>query len=87
MGTEKSNKINNFKKHLCFDLDNTLCRTKGSDYKNSKPLKYKIKFVNFLYEKNYYIIIFTARYMGKFKGNRSKVISFGYKKTLNQLIK
>ena len=80
----KNNK-NNFKKIICFDLDNTLCNTAGSDYENSKPIKNKIKFVNSLYDQNYYILIFTARYMGKFKGKRSKVVSFGYKKTLSQI--
>jgi hypothetical protein len=45
---------------LAFDLDNTLCKTQGTDYKNSKPIQYRINRVNFLYEKNT-IIIFTGR--------------------------
>ena len=84
MGIKKSNKIK-FKRTLCFDLDNTLCKTKGSKYEKSVPIKNKIKYVNSLYNKNYYILIFTARYMGKFKGNKSKVLSYGYKKTLKQI--
>ena len=51
-------------KTLCFDLDNTLCVTKGSDYKNSKP-KRNAKLVNKLYDKGYTIKIYTARYMGR----------------------
>ena len=29
------------KKIFCFDLDNVLCKTKGSNYKKSLPLKRK----------------------------------------------
>ena len=87
MGTKKSVEVNKYKKLLCFDLDNTLCITKGSDYQNSKPILKNIKFVNKLYNKGFYILIFTARYMGKFKENKSKVIAYGFKKTHNQLIK
>tara|TARA_Y100001958_G_C21042240_1_gene411445 strand:- start:250 stop:603 length:354 start_codon:yes stop_codon:yes gene_type:complete len=50
---------------LCFDLDNTLCVTKGNDYKNSKPKRNAIKLVNKLYDKGYIIKIYTARYMGR----------------------
>ena len=42
-----------FKKIICFDLDNTLCTTKGSDYLNAKPILKNIKFVNELYKKNF----------------------------------
>ena len=50
---------------ICFDLDNTLCTTKGSDYDNSKPKKNAINLVNQLFEKGYIIKIYTARYMGR----------------------
>ena len=63
-------------KTLCFDLDNTLCKTKGNDYDNSKPKKNAINLVNKLYRKGYTIKIYTARYMGrsndKLKNKRSK---------------
>jgi hydroxymethylpyrimidine pyrophosphatase-like HAD family hydrolase len=48
------------KKIICFDLDNTLCVTEESHYKNSKPIKKNIKFINFLKRKGFYIKIFTA---------------------------
>ena len=64
---------------ICFDIDNVICKTIGSNYKNSKPDKVAIKTINKLYEKGYYIKIFTARYMGRFKGNKDKV----KKKTLD----
>ncbi len=28
---------------FCFDIDNTICKTVGSDYKNSKPKKKNYK--------------------------------------------
>ena len=86
MGIKKSSKIKKFKKYLCFDLDNTLCQTKGSDYMNSKPIIKNIKFVNELYDNGYYILIFTARHMGKFQENRSKAIAYGFQNTRKQII-
>ena len=49
------------KKTFCFDLDNTLCVTKGSNYLKSKPKKKLIKLVNELYNNGHTIKIFTAR--------------------------
>ena len=57
------------KKILCFDLDNVLCRTIQNKYKESVPLKKNINVVNHLYNKGYYIKIFTARYMGRSNDN------------------
>ena len=45
---------------LCFDLDNTLLKTKGSDYAHAEPIKERIKMVNEFYEANT-IIISTGR--------------------------
>ena len=36
---------------FCFDLDNVICKTKGSDYNNSKPIKKVIDLINSLYKK------------------------------------
>ena len=44
----------------CFDLDNTLCKTEGADYKNATPIEERIQRVNHLYIDNE-IIIYTAR--------------------------
>ena len=63
----------NYKKILCFDIDGVICKTKKSNYKNSIPIKKNINIINKLYDKNFYIKIFTARYMGRFKQNKSKV--------------
>ena len=73
------------KKIICFDLDNTLCKTIGSNYKLSKPFDKKIKFVNYLKKKGFYIKIFTSRFMGRNKENRTLAKKAGYKFTKNQL--
>jgi len=45
----------------CFDLDNTLCNTSGSDYDNATPIMSRIEKVNALYDEGHTIIIETAR--------------------------
>ena len=75
------------KKTICFDLDNVLCKTKGNNYKKSIPIKKNKKVLNDLYKKNFYIKIFTARFMGRNNDNISKAKKKGYKLTLNQLRK
>jgi FMN phosphatase YigB (HAD superfamily) len=72
-------------KIICFDLDNTICKTKKNYYKKSLPIKKNVKFINNLYEKGYYIKIFTARYMGRSKENKLLAEKKGLKLTKNQL--
>ena len=60
------------KKIICFDLDNVICKTNKNFYKKSKPNKKVISMINNLYIENYYIKIFTARFMGQLKGNKKK---------------
>lgn len=45
----------------CFDIDDTICNTKGLNYENAKPLKNRINHVNNLYDQGNTIIFFTAR--------------------------
>jgi len=45
----------------CFDVDDTLCETPGSDYEAATPIESMIKSVNHLYGCGHYIKIFTAR--------------------------
>lgn len=68
-----------------FDIDNTICITKRSSYSNSVPKTKIIKVINELFKKNYYIKIFTSRYMGRNNDNISKANKMGYQKTFNQL--
>ena len=44
-----------------FDIDNTLFHTEGRNYEGSTPIQERIDYVNKLYEKGHYIILYTAR--------------------------
>ncbi len=69
---------------ICFDIDNVICKTNNSDYKKSKPILPVIKKINKLY-KTHYIILFTARFMGRTNNRRLKAKKLGYKLTKKQL--
>tara|TARA_B100001093_G_scaffold519676_1_gene609796 strand:- start:2792 stop:3130 length:339 start_codon:yes stop_codon:yes gene_type:complete len=73
-------------KKICFDLDGVICVTKNGNYKTSKPKKEVINLINKLYDK-YYILIFTARYMGRSKESIRLAKKRGFKFTLRQLQK
>ena len=72
-------------KILCFDLDNTICKTVRNFYKKSTPYKSKISLINALYKKGYEIKIFTSRFMGRNNDNQKKAIKSGYFFTKKQL--
>jgi len=48
-------------KTYCFDIDNTICITDGTEYKNSKPLINRIEQVNSLKREGNKVILYTAR--------------------------
>jgi hypothetical protein len=48
-------------KIFCFDLDNTLCHTNGTDYANAKPIIKRIIKVNQLFDEGNIIKLLTAR--------------------------
>lgn len=73
-------------KKFCFDLDGVICLTKNSNYKQSKPKKNVIKIINKLYEKNF-ILIYTARYMGRSNNNEKLAKKRDNQFTLSQLKK
>ena len=75
------------KRKICFDIDGVICKTKNNNYKKSKPIKRNIKLINLLFDKNFEIIIYTARFMGRNKDQISKAKKQGYKFTSNQLAK
>lgn len=66
------------KKIFAIDIDNTICITSGSDYKNSKPIRSVIKIINKLKKNGHVIKLFTSRYMSKCNGN-VKLINKKYK--------
>ena len=70
---------------FCFDIDNTICDTKKSNYLKSKPIYSSIKVINHLYDKGHIIKIYTARFMGRNNDNFLKAKKQGYKLTFNQL--
>jgi hypothetical protein len=76
------------KQIICFDIDNTICKTpKDNNYSKSIPNKKVIHLINSLYNRGFIIKIFTARYMGRFNDDYQKTFEYGYKKTLNQMKK
>ena len=65
----------------CFDLDNTLVRTEGSDYKNSTPIPAAVAKVQEYKRRGDHIIIMTARGSGSKKDWREftekQLLEFG----------
>ena len=72
-------------KIIIFDIDETICKTNKLNYDSSKPIKNKILLINKLYEKGHIIKLFTARYMGRYKGNVHLIEKKFYRKTKKQL--
>ena len=75
------------KKIFCFDIDNTLCITKGRNYSKSKPIKKVISLINQLYSEGHCIKIFTSRFMGRNNENIKLAKKQGLALTKNQLKK
>ena len=72
---------------FCFDIDNTLCVGQGGNYKKSIPIKKNIRLVNHLIKNGHYVKLFTSRYMGRNKENKSLSKKQGYYLTKRQLKK
>jgi capsule biosynthesis phosphatase len=69
------------------DLDGTLCTIEKSGYTFASPIESRINKVNKLFDEGNEIIIFTARGMNTFKGNKQKVYEQYYDFTVEQLKK
>ena len=78
-------KIKKYKKIICFDIDGVICKTPKNEYKKAKPIVKSVKIINDLYNNNFYIKLFTARFMGRNKENCSKVKKQGLILTKKQL--
>ena len=48
-------------KIFCFDIDDTICTTNGTDYSNSTPIENRIDRINALYDAGSTITFYTAR--------------------------
>ena len=68
-----------------FDIDGTICDTKGSDYDNSTPFTDRINYVNKLYDQGHTIIFQTARGMGRTNNRQTEAIGIFYEYTRKQL--
>jgi capsule biosynthesis phosphatase len=60
-------------KTVVVDVDGTILTTEGRDYENSQPMKEVIKGLRVLKEHGWYIILHTARGMGRSNGDIEKV--------------
>jgi hypothetical protein len=73
---------------ICFDIDNTICFTnKLKEYQKSKKNTAAIKIVNDLYDSGYYIKLYTARGMDRYKSDLKKIHKVFYNFTSDQLKK
>jgi len=68
-----------------FDIDNTICKTTGSDYHNSIPWDDRIAEINELFDAGNTIIYFTARGMGRTNNNVLEAHKILYDFTKKQL--
>jgi len=67
------------------DIDGTICSSTDSKYEEAEPIQSRIEYFNKLYEEGHVIMYWTARGMGRFKGNKQKAISAFYAFTEKQL--
>jgi len=68
-----------------FDIDNTLCKTEGSDYHKSQPIPERIARINQLHDNGHIIILSTARGMGRSGNNPRVAYELFFQLTKNQL--
>jgi len=73
------------KKKICFDIDGVICNSNSNDYKKSRPIKKNVNLINKLHSKNYEIILYTARFMGRSNEDKKLAEKKAKKLTLNQL--
>jgi len=69
------------------DLDGTLCTNTNGNYSAAQPLVSNINKINGLRADGNEIVIFTARGMNTFNGNKQKVYENYYQFTKEQLAK
>ena len=72
-------------KTYVFDIDGTICTSKNSNYKKSKPIIDRINKVNELYDSGNTIIFHTARGMGRHGNNATDAEAEFYELTIKQL--
>jgi len=73
------------KLRIAFDIDGTICVNTNGKYDEAKPFHDMIEFINDLYDNGHYIIIHTARGMGRNDNISGKAFTSMYRMTQNQL--
>jgi len=73
------------KLRLAFDIDGTLCNNTIGQYQNAYPYTEMINLVNELHSAGHYIIIHTARGMGRYKDVAGQCYTNLYRFTQDQL--
>lgn len=73
-------------KTYVIDIDGTICRTSGMDYKNSVPIYERIEKINSLYQSDNTIIFLTARGMGRNRNSYKMAYEQFYEMTYEQLL-
>ena len=67
-----------YKKKICFDLYGVIYKTKKNYYSTAQPIKSNIKKINTLYDNGNYILVYTARFMGRSNNDPVKAKKKGY---------
>lgn len=73
------------KLRIAFDIDGTLCTDYDGSYENAKPHQNMIDIVNRLYDKGHYIVVQTARGMGRGESVPGRACTRMYRFTQDQL--
>jgi capsule biosynthesis phosphatase len=60
-------------KRLIIDLDDTICRTEGGDYKNATPVMGVVEQLRNYKQDGFEIVLHTSRNMRTFAGNVGKI--------------
>ena len=72
--------MTDFLKKLIVDCDGVIAgKEHGGDYSKAPPLKHGIEQVNKLYDMGYTIVLYTARYGERRKGNIHEMYEAGYR--------
>lgn len=74
-------------KRILFDVDSVIASPTNGNYKDAVPYDFAIKYINEAYDKGYYIILHTARYGDREKGNMHRMYNRGFTELKNWLDK
>ena len=70
---------------VCFDIDGVLCDQTEGNYEDARPNRPMIDLLNRLYDRGFWIVLYTSRFMGRVRGNRVEAERIGRDFTERQL--